>query len=321
MRCVSPGRNAGACPLVNAHEAAGADCLSCHSTCQAQAEVAISPANVNLAPGATQSFQATTTGGDNPPVYTWDLSASGGTADTTTGDTITYIAGPNPGNYTIKVTDTANGNIEATATVLIGELCNIGVVDESVRKSHWVALPALIRIQTAGVDVSQTTEVTFSSDAVGALKSVIPLVKLVNPTTRIIYQLAIIPPAIATGNFDAESETITVAVEGCDKTDTFDLDFLSLGPIPLSKFDVTDAGDFYVPAVHQLMKQMQDIIPCGRVRYGRLAGKHDQVHVQAEQLGMKFAVQLFIGPHPEPPLEPEADLLRHCLDLLVGQML
>ena len=230
-----PVGNAGACPLVNAHEAAGADCLSCHSTCQAQAEVAISPANVNLAPGATQSFQATTTGGDNPPVYTWDLSASGGTADTTTGDTITYIAGPNPGSYTITVTDTANGNIEATATVLIGELCNIGVLDESVRKSHWVALPALIRIQTAGADVSQATQVTFTSDAEGAFKSVIPLVKLVNPTSGIIYQLAIIPPAIATGNFDAESETITVAVEGCDKTDTFDLDFLSLGPIPLSK--------------------------------------------------------------------------------------
>jgi hypothetical protein len=51
----------------------------------------------------------------------------------------------------------------------------------------------------------------------------------------IINQIAIIPPALLTGNFDAESETITVAVEGCAQTVALELKLLSAGPIPLSK--------------------------------------------------------------------------------------
>jgi plastocyanin len=234
-----PVGNVGACPLVNQHEAAGADCLSCHSTCQAQAEVAIEPATVTLNPGDTQTFTASTTGGDNPPAYTWEVEGgSAGTGNTTTGDSIEYTAGNTPGNYTITVTDTANGNIQATAAVTIEAevLCTVTVKDEEVLKSHWVARPALIQIQTTGIEVSQATGVAFVSNAPGgALKSIIPLVKLVNADAGIIYQLAIISPAIFTGNFDAESETITVAVEGCTQTDTFDLKLLYLGPIPLSK--------------------------------------------------------------------------------------
>jgi len=113
--------------------------------------------------------------------------------------------------------------------------CTVTVLDEQHAKSHWVALPALIRIQTTGFDVSQATEVTFTSEADGALNSVIPLVKLVIPGTGTINQFAIIPPALLTGNFEAESETITVAVAGCAQTDTLELKLLSLGPIPLSK--------------------------------------------------------------------------------------
>ena len=234
-----PVGNVGACPLVNQHETAGADCLSCHSACQAQAEVAIEPATVTLQPGDKQTFTATTTGGDNTPAYTWEVAGgTAGTGNTTTGDSIEYTAGNTPGNYTIKVTDTANGNIQATATVTIEAevLCTVTVLDEQVAKSHWVALPALIRIQTTGLEVSQATDVFFASDADGgAFKSIIPLVKLVIPGTGTINQLAIIPPAIVTGNFDADSETITVAVEGCAQTDTFDLKLLKFGPIPLSK--------------------------------------------------------------------------------------
>jgi len=232
-----PVGNPGACPLVNQHEAAGADCLSCHLACQAQAEVAIEPATATLNPGDKQTFTATTTGGDNPPEYTWEV--EGGTASTgNTTNAIEYTAGNTAGNYTITVTDTANGNIQATAEVTIEAevLCTVTVLDEQVAKSHWVALPAFIRIQTTGLEVSQATEVTFTSDNDGGgLKSVIPLIKLVIPTTGIINQLAIIPPALLTGNFDAESETVTVAVTGCAQTDTFDFNILSLGPIPLSK--------------------------------------------------------------------------------------
>jgi hypothetical protein len=234
-----PVGSPGACPLVNAHEAKGADCLSCHADCQAGAEVAIEPATVTLQPGETQTFTASTTGGDNPPVYTWDVEggtvSTGNTGNTT--NTIEYTAGNTPGNYTITVTDTANGNIKATAAVTIEAevTCTVTVLDEQHAKSHWVALPALIRIQTTGFEVSQATQVTFTSEAEGALNSVIPIVKLVIPGTGTINQLALIPPAILTGNFDAESETITVAVEGCAQTDTFDLKILKVGPIPLSK--------------------------------------------------------------------------------------
>jgi plastocyanin len=224
---------------VNNHEAAGADCLSCHSACQAQAEVTIEPATATLNPGDTQTFTANTTGGDNDPVYTWEVQggtvSTGNTGNTT--NTIEYTAGNTPGDYTITVTDTANGNIQATATVTIeAEVsCSIAVLRDQIPKSHWVALPTLIRILTTDFEISQATEVTFTSDNEGNVESVIPLVKLVNPNMGIINQLVLIPPAIATGNFDAETEEITVAVEGCAQTDTFDLKLLSLGPIPLSK--------------------------------------------------------------------------------------
>lgn len=233
-----PVGSPGACPLVNNHEAAGADCLSCHSTCQAGAEVAIDPATVTLNPGDTQTFTATTTGGDNTPAYTWEVQGgTAGTGNTTTGDSIEYTAGNTPGNYTITVTDTANGNVQATAAVTIeAEVsCSIVLLRDQLPKSHWVALPGLIRILTTGFEISQATEVTFTSDNEGALESVIPLVKLVNPTMGIINQFAIIPPALLTGNFDAESETITVEVAGCAQTDTLELKLLSAGPIPLSK--------------------------------------------------------------------------------------
>ena len=197
-----------------------------------------SPATATLNPGDTQTFTATTTGGDNTPAYTWEVQGgTAGTGNTTTGDSIEYTAGNTPGNYTITVTDTANGNVQATAAVTIEAevTCTVTVLDEQHAKSHWVALPALIRIQTTGFEVSQATEVTFTSEADGALNSVIPLVKLVIPGTGTINQFAIIPPALLTGNFDAESETITVEVEGCTQTDTLELKLLSLGPIPLSK--------------------------------------------------------------------------------------
>jgi len=220
--------------LANAH---GSSCLECHTDCAAQAEVAIEPATATLNPGDTQTFTASTTGGENTPAYTWAIPAAAGTANTTTGDTIEFTAGDTPGDYTITVTDTANGNVQATAAVKIEAevLCTVAVTQELIPKSHWVALPAFIRIQTTGFEVSQATVVTFTSEAEGALNSVIPIVKLVIPDTGTINQLALIPPAILTGNFDAQTETITVAVAGCAQTATFDLNILSLGPIPLSK--------------------------------------------------------------------------------------
>ena len=125
--------------------------------------------------------------------------------------------------------------LQGITTVAIGQECSVSVAKDSMQKSHWTALPALIRIQTSNFEISQRTRVTFTSDAGGGLfQSVIPLVKLVNQNVGIINQFAIIMPAILTGNFDADSETITVSVEGCDDTDQFELEILSF-TVPLSE--------------------------------------------------------------------------------------
>ena len=119
--------------------------------------------------------------------------------------------------------------LEGITTMTIGQECSVIVVKDSVQKSHWTALPALIRIQTSNFEISQRTRDTFTSDAGGGLfQSVIPLVKLVNQNVGIINQFAIIMPAILTGNFEAESETITVSVEGCADTDQFELEIMRL---------------------------------------------------------------------------------------------
>ena len=124
--------------------------------------------------------------------------------------------------------------IQGSTTVALGQLCSVDVVKDSFKKSHWVARPALIRIQTADFAIGQRTQVTFTSDAAGGIfQSVIPLAKLVGRDVGIINQFVIIMPAIVTGNFDANTETITVSVEGCDDTDQFELTIMNLN-IPLS---------------------------------------------------------------------------------------
>ena len=127
--------------------------------------------------------------------------------------------------------------LQGSATVAIGqqEVCAVNVLNDSLPKSHWTPLPALIRIQTFDFPILQRTRVTFTSDASGGVfQSVIPLVKLVNQNSGIINQFAIIMPAILTGNFAADTEIITVSVGSCENTAQFELNILSLS-IPLSE--------------------------------------------------------------------------------------
>ena len=84
--------------------------------------------------------------------------------------------------------------LQGTTTLALGQLCSVNVVNDSFKKSYWVARPALIRIQTTDFDIAQRTQV----------------------------------------NFDANTERITAAVEGCDDTDQFELTIMNLS-IPLSK--------------------------------------------------------------------------------------
>ena len=125
--------------------------------------------------------------------------------------------------------------LQGTSSVAFGqqELCAVNVINDSLPKSHWTPLPALIRIQTLDFPITQRTQVLFTSDGLGGLfKSVIPLVKLVNQNSGIINQFAIIMPAILTGNFDAESEIVSVFVEGCEDPSLLELNILSL-TVPL----------------------------------------------------------------------------------------
>ena len=123
----------------------------------------------------------------------------------------------------------------------IGQDCFVRVIGDTVPKSHFLALPVLIRIETIGIEpVNFLTEVDFDceADGGGLLNSITTTGKVVAPnfgrTAKVIWQTAIIWPAILTGNARAESETCTVTVEGCDETDDFELNILSL-TVPLEE--------------------------------------------------------------------------------------
>ena len=132
------------------------------------------------------------------------------------------------------------GDIETTSTWELTDYdvnfaggCEVSMIKDSIPKSRWVPLPAVMKIQTANFDIRQRTRVTYTSDVTEKLiPSVIPLVKLVNQNDGIINQFAIIMPAIVTANFYDDNETITVAVEGCDQTCECELNIQNLGSNP-----------------------------------------------------------------------------------------
>ena len=131
--------------------------------------------------------------------------------------------------------------LAGTPTIVIGQDCFVRVIRDTIPKSHFLVLPALIRIETAGIEpVNFLTRVNFTceADGDGLLNSITTTGKVIPPnfgaTAKIIWQTAVIWPAILTGNAREESETCTVTVEGCDDTDDFELNILSL-TIPLDE--------------------------------------------------------------------------------------
>lgn len=130
--------------------------------------------------------------------------------------------------------------LTGTVNNALGQDCDVRVIRDTLSKSHFLALPALIRIETSGFeDLNLLTRVTFDCDADGTLlNSITSTGKIIIPSfgtsIEVIWQTAIIWPALLTGNFGEESETCTVTVAGCDETDDFELDILSL-TIPLEE--------------------------------------------------------------------------------------
>jgi hypothetical protein len=176
--------------------------------------------------------------------YTWELNG-----EVTTANTIEVCGAdltPNEENI-LTATDTANENAQGSATLTCGEVtppveCQIDVIRDSLPKSHWFAIPIAFRIETLNVDPTLLTPVNIvcDSDGEGFLsKAILKTGKVVFPNfgtnTKVLLQTGIILPAWWTQSFDLDSETCTVTVGDCDATDTFELNYLSLGGIPLSE--------------------------------------------------------------------------------------
>jgi hypothetical protein len=233
-----PISNSSQCKLIRLHDDVppeppvtfnGLYCIDCHLNCQQAlaCEVAISPASATLDAGAKQTFTASTTCGGQARDGDYNWEVSGGTADTTTGESIEYTAGNVPGNYTVTVTDRVNGSETASAAVAIEtELCSIDVVQDQVARSRWFPLPAIITVSGSNTDFQQFgTRVRFEGESANSL---IGLGALVIPSAQTIQQFVLILPSVLTGS-DSESETITVTVTNgvCDiALDTFELNLL-----------------------------------------------------------------------------------------------
>lgn len=81
-------------------------------------EVEVTPEEVTLAPGETQDFTASTTS-ERETDFSWR--ADGGRFDNSVGETITYTAPEEEGEYTVRARPTNGGNdfIEGRATVTV----------------------------------------------------------------------------------------------------------------------------------------------------------------------------------------------------------
>jgi hypothetical protein len=117
--------------------------------------------------------------------------------------------------------------------------CEIDVQRETYPKSNWIPLQYLLRIEIGWDEITSftPTEIWCDSDS-QSLPAIQKTVKVVIPplgisnSTEIWYGI-IVWPAILTGNFNSEIETCTVSVEGCEGSDTFELNILSIAAIPL----------------------------------------------------------------------------------------
>jgi hypothetical protein len=117
--------------------------------------------------------------------------------------------------------------------------CDIDVFRETYPKSNWIPLQYLLRIEIGWDEITSftSTEIRCDSDA-QSLPAIQKTVKVVIPplgttTSTEIWYGIIVWPAILTANFNGSYETCTVSVEGCEGSDTFELNILSIGAIPL----------------------------------------------------------------------------------------
>jgi hypothetical protein len=176
------------------------------STCTP--EVNIDPASANLEPGDTQTFTASTTcdGATLSGTYTWAV--SGGTLDTTSGDSVVFTAG-SAGSASVTATDTANGDITATASITIQSIVTELIEAEYTGVfggSAFLILPGQITIEGTGTDFTRFgSRVTYDS------LLLLNYFKLVNDQT--ITQFVLLLPSIIIPGQEYPA-TVTVTVDG-----------------------------------------------------------------------------------------------------------
>jgi hypothetical protein len=243
-----PAENSELCDLALAHPEAGCLAEGCHATCEVTEGCAVTIAceETTLCTDDECTTCTATTECDGETVegvYSWSLNGEATTANT--GNAIEICPDDlELGSNTLTVTDTANEEAEDTETLTLEECgaeCQIDVLRDSLPKSHWFFIPVLLRIETIGIeDLNARTSVAVECDGDGPyFPSLLKTGKVVIPplgtNTTVIWQTGIVLPALLTQSLELDSETCTVTVGDCAATDTFELNYLSLGAIPLSQ--------------------------------------------------------------------------------------
>ena len=188
----------------------------------------IFPTSASLNFDETQIFTASTVcnGVPSDGIYTW--SVDGGTLNTISGDEVVYTADEG-GVFTLMVTDTASGDITATATVEIpfGGVCFLNIFPDTLLRSRWITLPAWIIIpgNCHNTNFDAATTVEFWETA-----SIIKMPKLVINNNHIL-QLLFLRPSWLVG---VEYEFVEVVVKAGGEVATGDL-YIEMLPFPLDE--------------------------------------------------------------------------------------
>jgi len=169
---------------------------------------------------------STTCGGETlDGVYTWNV--DGGTLNTTSGDKVIYTV-DEEGVFTLTVTDKANGNITATATVeAFPGICILDILPHTSLRSRWIMLPAWIVIESncTNINFDASTIVTYNPAT-----SILQMPFLIINDKHILQLLFVMPSWLA----GEEDEFVDVVVKAGDEDAMGFLDIEML-PFPLDE--------------------------------------------------------------------------------------
>ena len=215
----------------------GTEATSSFTVASCEPSVTISPATADPEPGETQEFSASTSCDGSSPAgtYSWDIMTQGCTGSTIDSNGLYTAPATISGtscNDTVRVTDTANGNVTATASVTVGITTTttttttpeLTVSPDTVRRSRWVVLPTMMVLQsdTANFTILQS-KVTYSP-----ANAVIKMPRLVlGPHS--IWQLVLVNPPWLAGGATDDTLTVTVTTGTEEVSGTTAIEMLPLG--------------------------------------------------------------------------------------------